>query len=112
LCYRDNSIAALNLLRLAQMTDNDDWQQKGTQIIATFADRLQQYPSIMPQMLAALEFQLDKPKQIIIAGVPEAADTKKMLREVYGRYLPNKIILLADGDEGQKHLSKYLPFTP
>jgi hypothetical protein len=105
-----NSIAALNLLRLAQMTDNDDWKQKGAQTIATFADRLQQYPSIMPQMLAALEFQLDKPKQIIIAGVPEAADTQKMLREIHSRYLPNKIILLADGDEGQKHLSKYLPF--
>jgi hypothetical protein len=105
--HRDNSIAALNLLRLAQMTDNDDWHQKGAQTIGTFAERLQQYPSIMPQMLAALNFQLEKPKQIIIAGVPEAADTQKMLREVYSRYLPNKIILLADGGEGQKRLSSY-----
>ncbi len=106
-----NSIAALNLLRLAQMTDNNDWQQKGAQTIATFAERLQQYPSIMPQMLAALDFQLDKPKQIIIAGAPGAADTQKMLREIHRRYLPNKIILLADGGEGQKQLSKYLPFV-
>ncbi len=105
-----NSIAALNLLRLAQMTDNDDWHQKGAQTIATFAERLQQYPSSMPQMLAALDFQLEKPKQIIIAGAPEAADTKKMLREIHSRYLPNKIILLADGGEGQKQLSKYLSF--
>jgi hypothetical protein len=33
-----------------------------------------------------------------------------MLRAVHNRYLPNKIILLADGGEGQKQLSKYLPF--
>ncbi len=105
-----NSIAALNLLRLAQMTDNDDWHQKGAKTIVTFGERLQQYPSIMPQMLAALDFQLDKPKQIIIAGAPEAMDTQKMLREIHSRYLPNKIILLADGGEGQKRLSKYLPF--
>jgi uncharacterized protein YyaL (SSP411 family) len=92
------------------MTDNEDWHQKGAQTIVAFAERLQQLPSIMPQMLVALDFQLDKPKQIIIAGVPEATDTQKMLREVHSRYLPNKIIMLADGGDGQKRLARYLPF--
>ena len=105
-----NSIAALNLLRLAQMTDNNEWHQKGTETIATFAERLKKYPMIMPQMLVALDFQLNKPKQIVIAGEPGAEDTKKLLKEVYKRFLPNKIILLADGSKAQNLLSKYLPF--
>jgi uncharacterized protein YyaL (SSP411 family) len=105
-----NSIAALNLLRLSQMTDNDDWYQKGAKTVSAFGNRLQQIPSAMPQMLAALDYWLDKPKQIIIAGKPGADDTQKMLTEVYERYIPNKIILLADGDKAQKVLAKHLPF--
>ncbi len=105
-----NSVAALNLLRLAQMIGNEKYQQKGVKTISTFADPLQKYPMGMPQMLVALDFQLKKPKQIIIAGKADAADTKKMLRAVYDRFLPNKIILLADGGRAQKQLAKYLPF--
>lgn len=105
-----NSTAALNLLRLAQMTGNDAWHQKGTETIATFAERLTQYPMAMPQMLVALDFQLSKSNQIVIAGNPGAEDTRKMLQEVYQRFLPNKIILLADGSKAQNLLSKYLPF--
>ena len=64
----------------------------------------------MPQMLVALDFQLDKPKQIVIAGNLQHDDTKAMLREVHKQYIPNKVLLLADGGEGQRFLSQYLPF--
>jgi uncharacterized protein YyaL (SSP411 family) len=105
-----NSVATLNLLRLAQMTDNEKWQRKGVETIATFAELLSKYPTTMPQMLVALDFKLHNPKQVIIAGKPNAEDTMKMLKRVYDRFLPNKVILLADGGKGQKYLSKYLPF--
>jgi len=52
----------------------------------------------MPQMLVALDFQLDKPKQIVIAGNLQHDDTKAMLREVHKEYIPNKVILLAEYD--------------
>ena len=105
-----NSIAALNLLRLAYMTDNKKWHQMAAQTIAAFAESLDKHPTMMPQLLVALDFQLAQPKQIIIAGKLTAADTRAMLKEVYRRFLPNKIILLADGGQGQEELSKYLPF--
>ena len=105
-----NSIATMNLLRLAQMTDNEDWHNKAKQTLSAFSGRLQQIPSAMPQMITAFDYQLAKPKQIIIAGKPDASDTKRMLNEVFKRYIPNKIILLADGGEGQKILAKHLSF--
>ena len=64
----------------------------------------------MPQMLVALDFQLDKPKQIVIAGNLQHNDTKEMLREVHKQYIPNKVILLADGGEGQRFFSQYISF--
>ena len=105
-----NAVAALDLLRLAQMTDNDDWHEKGEEAIAAFADHLRASPTALPQMLAAHDFSRTPTKQVVIAGRPEAADTRRMLRAVQRRFLPNKILLLADGAEGQARLARHLPF--
>ena len=105
-----NSVAAMNLLRLSEMTDNREWRTKAGQTISVFAGSLEAQPVVMPQMVAALDFSINKPKQIIIAGRHEDAETKKLLKEVFGRYLPNKIILFADGAVQQKKLAAYLPF--
>ena len=59
-------------------------------------------------MLVALDFSLTKPKQIVIAGKRDAADTKALLAEVNRHFLPNTIVLLADGDDGQKYLEQKL----
>ena len=62
----------------------------------------------MPQMLVALDFSLTKPKQIIIAGKADATDTRELIEEVHRHYLPDTIVLLADGGEGQKFLAEKL----
>ncbi|MDZ7313825.1 MAG: thioredoxin domain-containing protein [candidate division KSB1 bacterium] len=105
-----NSIAALNLLRLSQMLDKKEWWDMAGQTLRFFGNRLQSAPHAMPQLLAAIDFSLDKPKQIIIAGKSNAPDTRALLRAVYRRFIPNKILLLADGSEGQAYLGKSLPF--
>ncbi|MGH7595624.1 MAG: thioredoxin domain-containing protein, partial [bacterium] len=105
-----NSIAALNLLRLSQMLDKKEWWDMAEQTLRLFGSRLQSAPHAMPQMLAAIDFSLDKPKQIIIAGKPNAPDTRAMLRAVHERFIPNKILLLADSGGGQAYLGRSLPF--
>ena len=105
-----NSISVMNLQRLAQMTGNETFKQHADKTLAAFSKSLKQAPHGMPQMLAAFDFHLDKPMQIIIAGKPGATDTRSMLTAVHNRFLPNKIVLLADGAEGQKTLGGYVPF--
>ncbi|MDZ7343594.1 MAG: thioredoxin domain-containing protein, partial [candidate division KSB1 bacterium] len=104
-----NSIAVLNLLRLAQMLDKKEWWDMAEKTLRLFGNRLQEIPHAMPQMLAAAEFSIDKPKQIIIAGKPEAPDTRAMLRAMHDRFIPNKILLLADQSAGQAYLRRRLP---
>jgi len=105
-----NSISILNLLRLSQMTDNTDFHKKADQSLSLFAARLQRAPQAMPQMLVAFDFNLASPKQIVIAGSPDAPDTRAMLREVNEHFIPHKILLLADGGAGQTALARYLDF--
>jgi hypothetical protein len=45
------------------------------------------------------------------AGDPASQDTREVLRQVNTRFLPNKILLLANGDTGQQHLARWLPFV-
>jgi uncharacterized protein len=105
-----NSVAALNLLRISQMTDRQEWKNKAETIFRVFARRLEASPEAVPQLAVALDFSLSKPKQIIIAGNPQAADTRALLRLVHERFIPNKILLLADGGQAQKQLAQWLPF--
>jgi len=105
-----NSVSAMNLLRLWQMTDRGEWRNKAQKTFAAFASRLENSPEAVPQLVAAVDFSLSKPKQIVIAGELGASDTKALLRLVHERYIPNKILLLADGATGQKQLARWLPF--
>src|SRR5438445_715279 len=65
----------------------------------------------MPYMMSALGFSLAKPRQIVIAGAPGADDTRSLLRLVWQRYIPNRVLLLADGAKGQKQLARLLCAT-
>ena len=105
-----NSIAALNLLRLAEMTGSEPWKKEAARTIAVFGEQVAKSPTAMPQMLVALDFSLAKPKQIVIAGKPGADDTRALLREVHAHFIPNKIVLFADGGDGQHWLGKKLDF--
>ena len=104
-----NSVAAMNLLRLSQMTDDHELRTKGEQTIRAFSSLMDKSPTGLPQMLVALDFSLAKPKQIVLAGKIDAKDTLAMLRKVHEHYLPNRIILLVDGGEGQRFLGQRVP---
>jgi uncharacterized protein YyaL (SSP411 family) len=103
-----SSVAAMNLLRLWQMTDRTDWRDKADATFAAFAGRLGSQGTAVPGLVSALDFSLSKPRQILIAGDPGAADTRAMLRLVHERFIPNKILLVADGGAGQQQLAQWL----
>ena len=104
------SIAVLNLIRLAQVTGTEAFREKAERTLAASGELLRNMPSAIPQMLCALDASLTKPRQIVIAGKAGAEDTKALLREVRGRLLPNKIVVLADGAAGQEWLGQRLEF--
>src|SRR5207237_7626715 len=99
-----SSIAALNLLRLSQFRDDPAaaGAERARKTIDAFTTTLSHFPSAMPQMLVALDYSLAKPKQIVIAGKSDAPETKALLKEVHHHFLANKILILADGGEGQR----------
>jgi uncharacterized protein YyaL (SSP411 family) len=101
-----SSVAALNLLRLAQFRDDKQMAERARKTIDAFATTLSHFPSAMPLMLVALDYSLSKPRQIVIAGKKDAPETKALVKEVHRHFLPNTVLFLADGAEGQKYLGE------
>jgi uncharacterized protein YyaL (SSP411 family) len=100
-----SSVSALNLLRLAQIRNDQKLAERGRKTIEAFAATLARFPSAMPQMLVALDSSLTKPRQIVIAGKIDNKETRELLAEVHRHFMPNKILLVADEND-QKYLGE------
>ena len=60
-------------------------------------------PGATGHWLAALDFYVSSPKEIVIVGPREDPATQKLLDTVFGRFLPNKVVVGAEA--GQPALS-------
>ena len=63
----------------------------------------------VPQMLVAYAFTLSKPKQVILVGEKSAHDLAELTRVLHARFVPDKVVLLLNGDEARKTITGYLP---
>jgi uncharacterized protein len=103
-----SSVSALNLLRLAQIRNDARFYERAEKTIDAFAPQIGHFASAMPQMLVALDLTLSDPRQIVIAGDRESDETRALIAEMNRHFVPNKVLLLADGGEGQRYLEEKL----
>ena len=103
-----NSVAAMNLIRILRLTDDPLLKKMLETMLRRLSMYIQEAPHAMPLLVAAIEFYLATPKQIVIAGKRDSADTQKFLQEIARRYLPNTTLLLIDGGSHQEFLSTNL----
>src|SRR6184192_1467704 len=101
-----SSVAALNLLRLAQFRNDKQFEDRAGKTIDAFAPTAAHFASAMPQLLVAADFSLSKPRQIVVAGKIDNEGTRALLKEVHRHLLPNKILILADGGDSQKFFAE------
>ncbi|MCA1564928.1 MAG: thioredoxin domain-containing protein [Acidobacteria bacterium] len=87
-----NSVAAELLLRLALLTENQEYGRRAVTVFRLLRDQMMRYPSAFGYLLGALDFYLSTPKEIVIIGQAGADDSLALLREVWKRYLPNKVV--------------------
>ncbi len=88
-----NSVAALGLLKLAAITDRADFRKPAEATLRLFAPRLEKIPQAVPYMLQALDFWLEEPRRVVVAGDPQSAEVQALLRATHSVYQPNKVVL-------------------
>jgi hypothetical protein len=106
-----NSVAALNLLRLARLTGDDQLEQQAAAQLRAFAGTVDASPAGYTFYLCALAFALGEPLEIVVAGREGAADVQALLQVLREAYLPGASVLLRpSGDKGAQ-LDALAPFT-
>lgn len=88
-----NSIAVGLMQKLGKICDRKDFLDAADKTLRLFAERLQMVPQAVPQLLLGLDFALEEPKRVVIAG-PER---NSMLMAIHQVYQPNKVVLGTDG---------------
>ena len=107
-----NSMAALDLLRLGRLTFNKNWENKAEELFKAFGQELSSAPSAFAQALMALDFALGPSQEIVIAGQKDDGQTQAMLKSIYERFLPNKVVILRPaGEEQARAIIEAAPFV-
>ena len=88
-----NSVATIALLKLAAITGRENFKQPAEATLHLFAARLQSQPAGMACLLQALDFSLEEPRRVVIAGDSTSQKFQELLRAAHSVYQPNKIIL-------------------
>jgi hypothetical protein len=88
-----NSVATMALLRLGAITGRREFIEAAEKTLSLFATRMQQVPQAVPYMMSALDFSLQEPQRVVVAGDPGKSGARDLLRAVHSIYQPNKVVL-------------------
>jgi uncharacterized protein YyaL (SSP411 family) len=86
-----NSVATLNLLRLAHMTEKPELEERASRIMYALSDTVSKAPSAYTQLLIALDFAIGPTAEVVIVGDRGAEETMAMLKALGSSFLPNKV---------------------
>ncbi len=83
-----NSVTALNLLRLAEMSGNEDFSRMAEETIKSCRAMLAENSQALPQMLVAKNFADKSRVHFVFSGPLDSASMSGLRHVVYERYLP------------------------
>ncbi len=86
-----NSVAALNLLRLYDFTDEAQWREQAEALFTALAGRVQRAPSGYPELLVALDYYYDVPFEIAVVAETHLEDTTALAKRLRETFVPNKV---------------------
>ena len=92
-----NSVATLALLRLGAITERNDFREAADKTLRLFADRLHKMPHGVANLLSALDFAVQEPRRVVIAGDVKSAEARALIRAAHGVYQPNRVVLGTGG---------------
>ncbi len=106
-----NSVAMMNLMRLARMTGDAALERQASDIGRAFSRDAVRQPSAFAHMMSALLFAEGKSYEVVLVGEMDSADGKAMLRAIRSRYLPNKIVLWRSPGAASGEIAALAPYT-
>ena len=93
-----NAMAALALVRLGKLTGKQEYLVAADSAMLAALEYMQKAPGATGQMLIAVDLQLGPTYEMVLAGNLAEAASQQALKELYERFLPNKVLVMADAE--------------
>jgi uncharacterized protein YyaL (SSP411 family) len=107
-----DSVAAMNLLRLAALTGNEAWRTRPAMIFQSFGGALRTHGAQHPQLAAAYESSLIAPSITVVVGDRYKQDTQDALRTLHQRWEPMRAVVFVPRKGAVRdRVVKALPFV-
>lgn len=94
-----NSVATVNLFRLARLTGNTRYEELAKQQLQTFASQVERYPAGYSFFMMGAYLDQEPPLEIVLAGKKDDPSLKKMIRVAQQAFLPQAVLLVRYEDE-------------
>ena len=105
-----NSVMALNLLRVNKITGKEKYLTSAENLFSAFSGFIEKNPQGAEVLLHALDFALAPAKEIVIVGMPEMEETKRLITEVNQHFLPAKVLLFRPTHLENPEILQFAPF--
>jgi uncharacterized protein len=103
-----NAVATQVLLRLYHYTGKEEYLQRAERILRAYHGAMENQPFGFAHTLAALDFYLEKPQEVVLVGDKQDPDTAELLTKIHSLYLPNMTLQLASPDDSLENISSLL----
>ncbi|MEN6545899.1 MAG: thioredoxin domain-containing protein, partial [Armatimonadia bacterium] len=92
-----NSVAMLNLLRLARLTGRAEYEARAAELSRAFGAEVRRSPAAHAQLLCGVDFAVGPASEVLLVGEKLA----EMVEAVRGRFLPNVVVLVKTEEVGE-----------
>jgi uncharacterized protein len=96
-----NSMAAEILQRLALLTGEPEYETAAASALRIVRQAMSTAPTGFGHALGALDLYLSAAKEVAIIGSPDAEETRRLVNEVWSRYLPNAVLAVGRPDDAE-----------
>ena len=102
-----NSIALLDLERLAHRTDRAEYRETAERTLRALSPKMAGQPVAVPQMLVAFDYSLAVRREVVIVG--GRREVRPFLHQLRSRFLPHTVVLLVDSEDTRRELQQIFP---
>ncbi len=106
-----NSVAMLNLLRLAALIGKGKYREKAEKMGRAFSKKVSQAPANHAFFMIALDFLVHPVFEVVVAGKRGSEDTEEMLSSLGSIFIPNGAVLFRECDRASFVIDTIAPFV-
>jgi hypothetical protein len=105
-----NSVEALNLLRLEEFTSPDrSYGLRADRTLGAFRRTLMESPQSLSEMLLAVDFRYDSPKEIVIVLPTARKEAEPFLAQLRKHFVPNRVLAVVTEGADQAAQAELVP---